>query len=539
MERVWRNTSTSTTGHLVGRLVVLLILLVLTLGIMTTLPQTGAWADEATDTAQTTSTPTVTARHPVCIIARVTAEPVATQDATGWSLDEATVKTASDNVTALCKSVSNDKDLSITLAISPVLLERWATRADTDDVATMDALTAALGTGRVELASLGYGDPNLAQLQSEGYTDDITAQYQTTGARVALDFGNGTVPIGLSLPDETVKTLSGLGLTWCAVDAAQIDLDVASPQINNTGNCGVYTSMMDRNFLLLAVNTGTESIFISATTDVSQATTSLDTFFTTNPSGTYVTLLNLSTAGDGKALASTLRALSQNSSLAFMTADDVVSSASASRIPPIADVTSPDDIAATDEVVTALKRTHEQVGALGDILYSNSATYDEARRDLFVSEFGAWQNTAVAVGIAQKADSLVDDVFKKIHIDAEQMVLAGQSGTVPMTIINDSDAAYEVTVTFKPGDDMTVDGSSSSTTSLVLYSGENYLSVPVSMTANQSQLTCEVASDGVVIAQKTILVKTSHINIITIIICIIAALVTAVFLVHRHRAKNR
>jgi len=194
----------------------------------------------------------------VCVIARVTAQVVTGTEPVSWQLDQTASDTARGNVTTLCDAVTKDDRLSVTLAISPLLVERWTSQAAQGDQASAacgNALAQAITTGRLELVSLGYADPDLSRLDAAGYDEDIDRQYQKAAAVLPAGRSTGTVPYGLSFPEDAAAQLVDSGITWAAVDSTLLRGGTTQPR------SGLFTCLSDRNLALLAIDVDGSSSF--------------------------------------------------------------------------------------------------------------------------------------------------------------------------------------------------------------------------------------------------------------------------------------
>lgn len=473
----------------------------------------------------------------LCMIARATAVVEAGATPGSWTVDAAAAKTSSANVDALCRAVNSDERLSVTLTVSPLLLERWVQASaggNQDATDVMADLQSAMGTGRLELVHLGYGDPDLACLGATGYTDDIAHQYQETEqALTSLTFSTGTVPAGLSFSETTASGLVSAGVTWAAVDAAVIDTGTTS------ATSGLFTCRNERELTLLAVDTADAEAFSSS--DSSDATALLQQIPTgTLPGDTYATMVDLSgSSSAGSDLVALLKNLAGLPGYHLSTASDAVAAASSGyTTPPVATVSARPESTYTQQYLDALTPAQKAVTLLRGMLYSTNTKYDETLRTLLVSEGAGFSDENTAAALADSVGNSAATVLEGVTVDAEDMTLAGTSGTIPFTITNDADTALEVTIVFEPGSGVTVtDDKYASGYTTILYTGQNTFSVPVACSDEQSSLSIAVTSGDSLITGQTIAVHTSHINEVTLIVCGVALVGVVIFLVRQRKRR--
>lgn len=473
----------------------------------------------------------------LCIIARASAVVESGTAPGSWSVDAGAAKTSSANVDALCRAVVSDNRLSVTLSISPLLLDYWTQAAaggDRDASGLMADLGSAMGTNRLELVALGYGDPDLACLGATGYTDDIARQYQETEqVLTSLAFSSGTVPAGLSFSAASASKLTSVGISWAAVDASVIDTGSAPV----TG--GLFTCRSERGLTLLAIDTDDTGSFASA--DPSSAMGLLQQIPAgTLPGDTYTTLVDLSgSSSKGSDLVTLLKSLADLPGYHLSTASAAVTAVlNGYTTPPIADISAKTGSIYPQQYLDALIPAQKAVTLLRGMFYSTNATYDRALRTLLVSEGTGFSDRGTATALADDVGKSASTILGAVTVDAEDMTLAGTSGNVPFTITNDADAALKVTITFAPGDGLAVtDDRYASGYTTVLYTGQNTFTVPVTCTDELSSLSITVTSEGVPINGQTIAVHTSHINEVTLIVCSVILVGVVIFLVRRRKHR--
>ena len=83
---------------------------------------------------------------------------------------------------------------------------------------TLTRLRAAVDTGRLELVSLGYSDPDLSTLVRESLVDDIGPQYEVgvsaCFASLETTPSTGTVPAGDCAPQQSLQRLAEQGIGY-------------------------------------------------------------------------------------------------------------------------------------------------------------------------------------------------------------------------------------------------------------------------------------------------------------------------------------
>ncbi|NTU89239.1 MAG: hypothetical protein HGA54_04930 [Actinobacteria bacterium] len=479
----------------------------------------------------------------VCIIARVTGVPAENVVVNGdfsavttiaW--DETYSALALENVSTLCDAVSKDSSLHVTLAISPVLLESWLA-TDTDAGGTLrSSLDKALQTNRLELVTLGYGDPDFSFLYSIGCADDIGAHYAFARSALSVPTSNGTVPLSLDLPEGCASLLVQNSIAWTAVDSSLV-----SP-LNADSAFGIYTSYNNRDLSIISVDSTQGTAFIGE--DTTQVLGVLSSFLASHPDGAYAGIVDIGTSeGAGERLVASLKSIKGDSRFSLKTGSEAIATIDGKGlIPSLADVRARETISAVDEgYIREVTNARRNTNALRDVLYSSSATYDTALQLSLLSEYGNWkEGTDTGIAYANASTQAALSMLSGIHIYVEPMVLAGTHGSIPIVLINDTDAAYTVNLDFIEGDNLVVsDGGETESNEIIIYSGQNYIQIPVELTAQRSTLGIAVHVGDFTITQNTISITTSHIDQITIVVCAVLGILGLILLISRYfRRKN-
>ncbi|TLM89583.1 MAG: hypothetical protein FDZ75_06475, partial [Actinobacteria bacterium] len=220
---------------------------------------------------------------PVVLVARVTGQPLS--DANGlFVADPGRFTRARDDVSRLASWVLGRRTARVTLAVSPLLLEEWRDIADGYEftgpegaekipadapvprsyLAALELLSRAVDTGRLELLSLGYADPDLSQLRAHGRIDDVAAQYARGSAAISraaeTSASSGTASAGGCVPAAAASMLVDRGVRYAVVsDTCAVSRDAtAESGVFAVGSTGL-TALVADSALTDSLRTGEAS----------------------------------------------------------------------------------------------------------------------------------------------------------------------------------------------------------------------------------------------------------------------------------------
>lgn len=447
-------------------------------------------------------------------------------------VDEDSAARARNNVSALCKAVIDDDGIALDLSVSPVLLERWAEDAGGAGGECISLISRAMETGRLELLSCGYSDPDIALLTTYGLEGDIEGQLALAARSTDLAFAPGFSSAHFTMTDSSLDELSDNGIAWCAVDGTLL--------MAGTANRNTYTSSVDRNLTLVSVSTALGDALLADPLVMDPVAFITDAESVSGTAGDLESVAGVditNTANDCATLILNLRMIASSESVTCHTVGELVADDFMTRTPP--PLSSIDDIGATasDDLALAFSQTSEDMESLEAGLYSSSASLDQSLWDYYAA-----QSAGLDEGLRAQALSLTKDeietMFSSIHIHAQDIVLAGSNGVIPIEITDTTDSAFEVTVRLSGHNLSAADGYDSGV-AMVLYTGENYVQIPVNLEDTRSEAVVEVLAGDKVVASVPIKVRTSHINLITGICGIVAAVIVVIAIVHRRHVRRK
>lgn len=167
--------------------------------------------------------------------------------------------------------------------------------------------------------------------------------------------------------------------------------------------------------------------------------------------------------------------------------------------------------------------------ALGMSLEPGSDTASQASRASLIAESsvwsgfdGAWAPAGKGLAFAASATRSARTIFDELSLSARRVTLAGPSGRVPVTIVNDTDRVLTAVLGAKPGANLRV-GSFSSR--VELQPGENLVEIPVTLSnALTSDLEVTLHSAGMNIESTKVSVSASYLDRVAIIVGVVLLL---------------
>ncbi len=464
----------------------------------------------------------------VAIVARVTGQPMMAPDGR-FAVDPAQDTGARDAVGALCRRVLTDQYARVALAIPPVLLAEWRrlsggytlsdgrTIRPTDPVAvsynsTLADLKAAIDSGRLELMSLGYADPNLTDLANHGLASDIGPQYDAgisaVFASLEVTPSGGTAPAGGCLPPNEVDLLSQKDVRYIVLDTdcVRVGKDGA-PQ-------GVYPVSQD-DLVAIAVDESQTAVLSSG--DPNPALDSAFARLMHAPKQPLVFEIDITgdTLPSAGSIGVALNAFETQPWLEIVSAADLKPTDSADHVKLVAGKSTKHAPAGFwKTVATARGYAGAYLAALGP----SNPEASTAEMQSLLGEASAWAGDDMQWAGATRGTEYADASLKTtkpvlgaITVNVQPITLSGSSGNVPVTIVNGSAKTLNVIVNVVSSGGLRVSGPKS--TPIVLGPQETYIEVPVAMqTAFSGKLAVEVSAAGLVLAHKTVAVHSSALD---------------------------
>jgi hypothetical protein len=495
-------------------------------------------------------------RIPVAIVARICAVPMT--DAAGTRVaDPSIAQKARLDADAIAHFALSDPAARISMAIPPMLLQDWAliakgykmpTAGGTIEVpaedavprayaATLGAIAEAVSSGRLELLSQGFSDPDLALMSSANLTEDIGVQYDfgraVATASVAASTSAGTSLANGWLDEKAIVPLERAGIRFAVFDQNAVESGLS------TTPAGAYRL---RGHDLVAIvtdpaasadlQTGDESALIRRSYDRALS----------NSAAPFIAQVELDQ--DSISAGQLLDALQVEFAQPWVqpvTATRASAFVGSRRVRP---TTGPIRKSARD-FWADIARVSAPVRAL--VAAADIADPDASRAlsSLFTAESSCWSSgpkepsSDRAEGFAEDAENVAQGVLGKIGVRGAAVTLAGAKGKVPVTVTNRTGRTLRVGVRAVPGSGLRVVGRRTRPTTLLPQ--DNYLQIPVDLgSALSGKLRIDVVSAGVVIASSDVQVKASYLDRLAVIGIIAVLLgIGLALIVRRVQAADR
>ena len=486
------------------------------------------------------------------VVVRVSSSPAL--DTLGrFALDPATHDSERAFVDGLV-DLANARTSSITLAIAPITLDEWQRASkgyravDTAGVVTVDSesevskryaatlakLSAAVKAGRIELLDIPYAEPDLGNLQGINALDDLERHY-TLGAAVYKQVLDVTPSTGTALNGDIVckdalpiMTASDVGYVVCSPDSIAAS---ATAGVYSTGANSPKALVIDPALSSLAVTGTVEDIldyeFDNALQDG-------------RPSALTI-LLN---AGPGRStsLATVKRLFSAVDSASWL---EDVSAARAAQLPSQSDVSlvskAPVKGDAPAGYWSNVAQARRYALALLDAWGTKNTVANSTLNAVLTAESSTWAGLDGSYPFAERGQAFATSamryaktVFDGISVEMRDVTLAGRSGDVPVTISS------------KTGDPLTVhiltstthSSPHSSETTEVLREADNFLTIPVDLGKQVADhLTLQIIAGDMVIATRTVNLKASYLDRLTLVAMVVLVLFGLLIFIRRRVMK--
>lgn len=476
-------------------------------------------------------------RHPVktVLLAKVHSRPLV--DSAGrFAVDPATPEAlrAQEQIDRIAALVSADASSAVTLSVPPALLEQWKRISTTgytltsgtvipatDPTAlkytsTLGHLQSALSTGRLELLTAGYSDPNLADLAANKMVNDAEAQYDAglsaCFASISATPSAGTAPAGGCVPAEMQSQLSTRGVSYTFADARSTRLGKRPPA------SGAYPCAGSKMAALVVdapasdeLESGESSATIAHTLERHAANSGQPVILRIDLDDTVVD----ATATVGFAL--TVLETSPWVRPVLGRSAQVPKKAQAVKFVPLPTSAPP---AGHWKTVRTARLNAE--GLLAVLSASDTkATAAEtnsllSQADAWSGPRGSWKLSASGLELARAATRSGKDVFSAVSVSVQAITLASSTGQIPITIRNNSNKTLSVTILAKTGGGALVIGDRVIKTNLPPQ--ETFIQIPVDLQSTlRGRLTVQVLAGPVVIAKQTAIINRSYLDRLALI----------------------
>jgi len=495
---------------------------------------------------------------PVAIVVRIGAAPA--MDAEGrFIVDPAQSTRAREEADALARLILNQTDKRLTLAIPPVLLEEWLRASQGYSVAsvegivdvaateptprayaqTLDLLRKAVATGRLEIADVPYGAPDIGALQAEERIGDLTTHlirgHSAAFAALESSPAAGVVTPTDLVPDAALEMMEAAGGTSVLVDRTSVESSETTPA------SGAYRLAGDAGMSALVLDTE----FSESLESAESRTCAYHVFarsISDSPTSPMIAVVDM---GPGfKAgmpdLTECLTDLSGLSWATFRTLTQVAQSPTGDPIglidtaPQIPDAPTGywDDIARARRLAAAF------LGAVG----VNDPEAQLASDQSLIAQSALWAGPDLNWGSADRGRAIAAaseraslEIFDSIKLGASDITLSGTSGEIPVSITNSSEKTLGLSLrTSATG--MSV--GERETDIVQVRPQENFATVPVDLGQSLSgELTVELWADDVLLDETSVAVRASFLDRL-VLIAGLALVLVGMLLFIRHRVRT-
>lgn len=493
---------------------------------------------------------------PVVFVARISGAPLS--DSQGrFVSDPGRFTRTLDEAGSLASWVIANPWARITVAIPPLLLEEWVRIAGgfelvgpegVEDVsadsavareyaATLGLLTAAIETGRLELAAIGFADPDIRGLESAGLTDDLVAHYESglssTFASLKTSPSTGTVPAGGCLPEKAAHALETAGIGYAVVDADCVrskETSVAPSSYRVVGS-GVVALVSDAG-VSQAVASGDAALLV-------------DSAFRRLLSGSTGPLTISVVLGPGSSDAAKLIAcatsLAPHRWVSMRTGREAASRPKRT----VKLVERGPKGSAPDGYWADVADARRWAGALRAAIGDAAAETVIAERSSLIAASSTWAGADDGWVLADRGRTFADtatrlgrEVLSKVTASVEPITLAGTAGDLPVTISNDSGRALDVRMVARTSKGVTVQGSDSVT--MTLDPQDNFVKIPIALSnVVEGEVRVAVLAGAVELSSKTVTVRASYLDRIALVGGIVLMMIgVLVFIIRRVRAQE-
>jgi hypothetical protein len=490
---------------------------------------------------------------PVVLVARVHGVPLS--DSLGRFVinpESPAAETPRGDVDRISALVLQDPGARVVVGVPPVVIAEWKrlsagyTLADGTAVPaespvarlygdTLVRLRTAIDTGRLELVSLGYSDPDLSTLIHESLADDIGPQYE---AGISAYFASlettpsaGTVPAGDCAPQKSLSHLAEQGVTYVVTSESCVDWGKVKPA------SGAYPVTKERVRALVTDDKGSEAVS-KGNPGLALRRTFARLMAGGTPQQPYAVRIDLG-AGRPDATSTVVAAAT-----AFGTEPWVrlTLGRETSPTPKTSAVTLTDSAQpsrAPQDYWKTVRSARAYAGGLLAALGPGGTGVTSAQTDSLLAESsawaapdGTWASADRGLAFADSSLAVSKAAFGNVSIKAEPVTFAGKRGEVPVSITNTTKNTLAVVVRASASGDAKVVGPRLIKT--VLRPSETFVPIPVDMqSALTSKLKVEVMAGDVVLAKTTVDVQASYLDRIAIIVGIVLVLAGLLFFIIR------
>ena len=492
----------------------------------------------------------------VVMIAHIDAQPLEAPDGR-FVADPAVAAKTRDDVVSIASLILADANARLSLSVPPMLLSEWRRTADgytaadgtlvsaADPLAlsyagALELLQAAIVTGRLELVSTGFADPDLAQLSARGRSGDIVAQYRagftSTFASLETSPSTGTVPAGVCIPPAALSMFKGLGLGYVVLDAG------CARSVEGSATSGAYPIS---NSSIRALLSDTLASTALSSAETSEALTHIAARQILAPNHPVTVQVELTESGPTATatVVSALRALQSEPWAHLELGRDALQPSKAPAIRLIVDKSGSeapeghwDAVSLSRTYADALVAAVDPTDTASTSAYLNSLI---AQASAWEGPDGTWSGAVKGEQFAAASLQTSKSILDAVTLTIEPITLSSARGSIPVSLRNGSNQTLQVSIRTSTAGGIDADGRK--VTSTVLRPQETFIQIPVNMHSSLAgKLTVAILAGDLVVARRTIDVRASYLDRLVIIGGIVLALgILLAFIVRRVRAAER
>ncbi len=474
---------------------------------------------------------------PLAIVLRV-AEVPAFDPAGNFAVDPATSTETLDQVALAAGAVIDDPRLNLTLGIPGMTLDAWSrvaagyTLAGPAGLSEIDAaedipraysetlglISSAIATGRLELLDIPYADPDIGALAESHSLLDLGVHYAHSRATylttLEIPPSAGTAVVGDALPPGALEVLKERDISWALLEPESLTVDETTP------TAGVWSIEGTRVRALVFDRKLTEAL------PTADAPASLLHVFEHSASAEATTPLVASLEiGPG-------RERVVEHVLAFTALADTtpwvgtVTASTASQTPPRGTTTAPATVESSVQPPAGYPAEVAEGRRYAVALEAAAGVEDEDARKVTEASLlaqsarwagpdGRWSQIDRGRAFASSAVREASGVLDGVLLTAKDVTLSGQSGELPLSIVNDSAKDLKVKLVLRTQDIHLPEGE---TQTLTLRPQETLHTVSVDLRSSLSgRIEMELWAGAVLLDSATTTVRASYLDRLAVI----------------------
>lgn len=482
---------------------------------------------------------------------RITGQPLA--DPQGcFVADPAQFTRSRDDVGQLARWVVGNPDARVTLAISPLLLEEWRRISQGYDLAgpegvisviasdpvpaayaeTLSVLGAALQTGRLELAAMGYSDPNLAELAAHELESDVAPQYAEGTSAVLASIestpSTGTIPADGFVPASMSAALTEQGLEYAVIDAAH------SRSGSTTATTGLYRVKDEQLKVLVSDPQAVDAVLNGDSRTVVTRAFALHSAGAKNP-----LVIACDVGVDRSSAVSVIASADALADQPWAQPSLAREAAAPSIKRAVALTTKKPTSTAPSGYWDDVAEARGWARALDSALGAPTADASSARKRSLIAQCSAWADPNGGWALADRGRTFAttvtrasQEILDTVDLRVEPVTLAGSQGDVPITITNGSDRVLVVELSGDPDGGVEIQGDTKQR--IELPPQDTFVELPVAMPNSLSgQLSVTISAGDMVLETQTVPIRASYLDRLVMIVGVSIVLGVLLFIVVR------